>query len=384
MARQARQTAMLLAAAVSMVVAACSATTPSPSAQGAGPTAALVAPPSASAPSAVSATASPTAVSATASPTASPTTTPSPSPTGTVTVSLPVTRCHTTTGNGPAPEPPASVTAVVDAADQGRIAAYGDGVDLILGPAGFSCTAEIGADGSTGATIVSPDDPNDLVDLRTTGACQGCAVLQGCPLFAAAAKASADYGNCTGFRPPEEVVKALNSDVITFRDDPGVTGTGVSSGVWNASTGLVWYRSDAGMLSAGQLSCTLDAGRADLCTSIVANALASLPSPARPGSPARIAPASGWPPESCGLQAPSPDQTLVVLIGADRGSCDLAKHDLLPWGVFKAVDVAAGAPGLAALCVGGHADWGGAVQVWDSGGQSLGTRICQKWDLVAP
>lgn len=328
----------------------------------------------------------PTSPQASTSPTATATTAPAPvpSPPSELTVSLPVVACRTTTGGGPAARPPSRVTVALDSASEGRLAAYGDGVDLVLGPAGYACAGSIGMDGSTLLAIKSRDDPNNLVEVTTTGACQGCAVAQACSVFAEAARQAPDYAGCYANRPIEEQLTAINAELVGFRDEAGVSGTGVGSGLWNPSLGVVWFREGAYGLEAAQISCTLDAGRTDLCHSIVAAYTAALPATAPPGRVAKIADASGWPPESCGLGAPSPDRTAVVIVGANQGSCDLAKHALLRYGVFRPFDVTSRPADLETLCIGARLDWGGGVQIWDSGDHELGTRLCQAWDLVAP
>ena len=134
------------------------------------------------------ATPSPVAIASPAvEPPPTPTAAPSPTPVDEpVTVRLPVTACATSTGtDDPPPSPPATADAIVTASLAGRIGVYGDGYDLVMGPIGWSCEAQIGADGSTSIRVWSPGDARAQVIAETNGGCYGCALILTCPTFAA-------------------------------------------------------------------------------------------------------------------------------------------------------------------------------------------------------
>ena len=209
-----------------------------------------------------------------------------------VTVSLPVTACATSTGADEAPpSPPATTDVTVAASLAGRVGVYGDGYDLVMGPAGWSCEAQIGADGSTSLRIWSPGDVNAQVIAETNGGCYGCALILACSTFAAASEQYAiDFGLCDAQRPPEEQVAAETAELIAFTDPPGVAGTGTGSGGTYDARGLVWYSNDGDAAFASKVTCTLAPADGDLCGPVLDFARALLPAPPPGSSPAAIAP----------------------------------------------------------------------------------------------
>jgi hypothetical protein len=209
-----------------------------------------------------------------------------------VTVSLPVTACTTSTGADEAPpSPPATTVVTVAASLAGRIGVYGDGYDLVMGPAGWSCEAQVGADGSTSLRIWSPGDANAQVTTETNGGCYGCALILACSTFAAASEQYAtDFGLCDAQRPPEEQVLAETAELIAFTDAPRVAGTGTGSGGPYEARGLVWYSNDGNAAYASKATCTLAPAEGDLCGPVLDFVRALLPAPPPGSSPAAIAP----------------------------------------------------------------------------------------------
>ena len=256
--------------------------------------------PSSVAPSAVAvaspaAAASPVAVASptpAAEPSSTPVAAPSSSPGGEpVTVQLPVTACATSMGADEAPpSPPATTDVTVAASLVGRIGIYGDGYDLVMGPAGWSCEAQIGADGSTSLRIWSPTDPHAEVATETNGGCYGCALMIACSTFAtASAQYAVDFGLCDPQRPPEEQVWAETAELIGFTDPAGVVGTGTGSGWAYDARGLVWYSTDGNSAFASRTTCTLAPFDGDLCGPVFDLVRSLLPAPPPGSSPAAIA-----------------------------------------------------------------------------------------------
>jgi hypothetical protein len=209
-----------------------------------------------------------------------------------VTVSLPVTACATSMGADEAPpSPPATTEVTVVASLAGRVGVYGDGYDLVMGPAGWSCDAQIGADGSTSLRIWSPGDADAQVITETNGGCYGCALILACSTFAAASEEYAiEFGLCDAQRPPEEQVLAETAELIAFTDPPGIAGTGTGSGGPHEARGLVWYSNDGGTAYASKATCTLAPADGELCGPVLDFVRALLPAPLPGSSPAAIAP----------------------------------------------------------------------------------------------
>jgi hypothetical protein len=186
---------------------------------------------------------------------------PSPSPTSTgtptssasaspnvVPVTLPVTVVPTTYGAGSGAPPPAAVTLMLPAADQGRLGAYFVGV-VVLAPAGWSGSAAVGADGSIRAMLYPPGGsanagPREV--LQEDGACQGCGDSDSAKYFPAVHSDWASYG--WPFAPPPllafQGTDDLSSDTLAYSlpDTPsGLAVNGVAySGVLADNPGLTF------------------------------------------------------------------------------------------------------------------------------------------------
>jgi len=231
---------------------------------------------------------------------ASPAVEPPPTPTGAPpsspvddpgTVQLPVTACATSTGGDEAPpSPPATIDVTVTASQAERIGVYGDGYDLVLAPIGWSCEAQIGADGSTSIRVSSPTDTHAQVIGETNGGCYGCALILACSTFASASEQYAvDFGLCDPQRPAEEQVRAETAELIAFTDPPGTAGTGTGSGGPYEARGLVWYSNDGDSAFASKSTCVLAPADGDLCGPVLDFVRALLPAPPAGSSPAEIA-----------------------------------------------------------------------------------------------
>lgn len=229
----------------------------------------------------------------TPAPELSPTPTFEPSPTladGPVAVRMPVTACATTTGTDETPpSPPADVEVTIAASLAGRLAAFGDGYDLVLAPAGWTCEAQIGADGSTSIRVWPPGGGAAQVTSETNGGCYGCGLVIACSTFAVASEQYAvDFGLCDPQRPSDEAVTAETAELIAFADPPAVAGTGIGSGGAYAASGLVWFSSDGDMIRASRTTCTLAPADTVLCAPILEFARNLLPAPPAGSPPAEI------------------------------------------------------------------------------------------------
>jgi hypothetical protein len=201
--------------------------------------------------------------------------------------------CPTTYGVPLAAPPPlpATVTVAVPA-DQAKgleVFTDSDGIMKLLAPAGWSCRAEYGADGSGGVAVYPAGDPPsgaafgagwalsadstvEAIVGSQTSACQGCGQIQACPLFQSATHDFAkDFGrSCPQSRPAAEAVDQLDAGVAAFEDPPGVAGTGSPSGGAFAANGVETYY--AGNQFGSWLdTCTLPGAERALCTTVLNN-----------------------------------------------------------------------------------------------------------------
>jgi Protein kinase domain/Domain of unknown function (DUF4850) len=222
-----------------------------------------------------SAASSASAASAASAPTGSGTATSS-AAAGLVTASLPVVSCPTSLGaNLPAVSLPRSQPAAVPQALAADLSLYGDtqGIMEVLGPKGWSCTANYGADGSGGVAIYPPGaGPSSpaAIDGSETSACFGCTLEQACPLFANAAKAyRSGFGQACPTQPPAaETVMPIAAGIVSFEDPPGVKGDGRPSGGQYPADGVMTYH-PSGQDGSWQETCTLPASQKNICTAVL-------------------------------------------------------------------------------------------------------------------
>jgi hypothetical protein len=189
------------------------------------------------------------------------TTTAQASPTAIVSADLPLQICPTSFAVDPAPSAanlPASMTESVPRDLQDQLTVYSDdqGDMKLLGPTGWVCSANYGADGSGGLTVnpsgevlptegIGTTSSLEVIDGSESSACVGCTEGQACPLFASAA---IDYQNdyrvpCPTSKPSVESVEPIENGVIGFLDPPGVTGDGAYSGGTYPANGVMTYHS---------------------------------------------------------------------------------------------------------------------------------------------
>jgi hypothetical protein len=153
----------------------------------------------------------------------------------------------------------------------------------LLGPKGWTCRGDYGADGSGGVVVspggetipqswgagwkLSPDASVEAIAGLETGGSPVQAAGQACPLFGSAATAyGVDLGrSCPVSRPVSESVQQISAGVVGFEDPPGVVGDGIPSGGHDPANGVMTYSSSR---SPGSYlgTCTLPAGQHALCT----------------------------------------------------------------------------------------------------------------------
>ena len=203
-------------------------------------------------------------------------------------VQLAVDACPTTFALARPPTlAPLPTSASVHLADgrAGGVAVYSDtaGNMTVVGPAGWQCTASYGADGSGGVVVYPPgesvlESPGEMWHVSggstveavlgsETSACQGCAVGQACPLFAAAARDyQSDFGRpCPVARSPHEQTFMTGTGVVGFEDPPGVAGDGAPSGGRYPANGVMTYYPESADGSWVE-TCTLPVPEHGLCT----------------------------------------------------------------------------------------------------------------------
>ena len=210
-------------------------------------------------------------------------TTPSPAASSQTTfASLPFVTCPTSQG-APSSTPvslPNSVGITIPARLDRQLAVYGDiqGVMELVGPVGWSCSASIGADGSSTESVYPQGESppsgyayqsqgGEAITGGQTSACTGCRYSQTCALFPAAVEAgSAIYGDCSNTVPSGEKLYPYNDNVKFFEDPPGVAGTGFPSGDSYPANGLMTYFPQSASWTE---TCTLPESKHATCTAIL-------------------------------------------------------------------------------------------------------------------
>jgi hypothetical protein len=216
------------------------------------------------------------------------TTTSASTPTTTVVdhvASLPVVRCPTTfaiTTPPPTVPLPASVTVDVPATLTTPLAVYADSNNImrLLAPAGWSCTASFGADGSGRVTVVpngeplpapgqEPNSSEQAISATETGGSPVQAAAAGCAFFptaAAANESDLDHG-CTP-RPLSEMVDPISATVVDFEDAAGIKGSGAPSGGPDPANGVMTYSPTVGP-GFYLDTCTLPQAEHATCTAVL-------------------------------------------------------------------------------------------------------------------
>jgi hypothetical protein len=175
---------------------------------------------------------------------------------------LRVAGCPTVYGSsGPHPRPPASVVTRAPVPTADRLAAFGNGDLLVVGPRGWRCLAITGADGGARMTLWPPTRARPLrmpspfaVVADVQPACVGCIADLTCAYFPRA--------RVTGIpcdrTPRQETVRRLGRDAVVVSDASG-------------RLGAVVYRARPQPFGAA-VSCRTDESDA-VCRAVVADFL---------------------------------------------------------------------------------------------------------------
>jgi hypothetical protein len=196
---------------------------------------------------------------------------------------LPVISCPTSFAGEPNPHP--FVPKQLPTSSPGRgLSFYSNGLITVLGPNGWACGALVAGDGGEKLDVYPLGKPDystmlapkgaALVEVTAeyTGHLPGAQVV--CALFPhSAAAADVKAGGLACPTAAGEKRTILTSDVVTFRDPAGVTGTGAGSGGRLTSSGAAVYPqlpsgSDASV-NVSLLSCTLPKKSATSCGAIL-------------------------------------------------------------------------------------------------------------------
>jgi hypothetical protein len=217
-------------------------------------------------------------------------------------VALPVVECPTTRGvqGSPPSVYPSSIAVSIDPSLAPQVAYYSDdtrSLAPVMGPAGWSCGVEVGADGSTVVAIYPSAESGDFtsrllpqpftassdqaVVAYSPSACQGCIYDLVCPLITDAGQQLGYSQPCLGTKPDAESVDWLNgspdspislstSDQISFADPPGVSGDGTPSGGAYTANGVINYiYNPSSEGSASSITCTLPDSQHTICSAIL-------------------------------------------------------------------------------------------------------------------
>jgi hypothetical protein len=202
-----------------------------------------------------------------------------------VSVQLPLNVCKTSVGDSSETPVnlPTSVKVDIAKNSAAKLALYSDdeGVIEVLAPTGWTCSALIGADGSSSVTVQpaglpptpSPVTTTEEVRAAQTSACVGCRESLACPLFIDAAN---DYlqqfqQRCPSRRPTSERLTTISPHVVHFTDPPGIKGDGDPSGGKYAAMGEMTYYNDLASDGSWTETCVLPPSDRSLCTAILSN-----------------------------------------------------------------------------------------------------------------
>ena len=202
-----------------------------------------------------------------------------------VSVQLPLNVCKTSVGDSSETPVnlPTSVKVDLPKSSASKLALYADdeGVIEMLAPTGWTCSALIGADGSSSVTVqpaASPPTPSPVttaeeVRAAQTSACVGCRESLACPLFLDAAR---DYlqqfqQRCPSRRPTSERLTTINPHVVHFTDPPGIKGDGDPSGGKYGAMGVMTYYDDLASDGSWTETCVLPPSDTSTCTAIIQN-----------------------------------------------------------------------------------------------------------------
>jgi hypothetical protein len=206
-----------------------------------------------------------------------------------VSVQLPLNKCTTSVGDsGDTPANlPATVQVDIAKGLSTQLGFYSDneGVIEVLAPSGWTCTAVIGADGSSSVSVspagqsdvssgaLTPGSTAEEINASQTSACVGCRESLACPLFVNAAN---DYlhafsKTCPSSRPTSELVTTINGHLVKIEDPPGVNGDADPSGGAYPAMGVMTYFGDRNSDGSWTETCVLPPTDTSMCRAIIGN-----------------------------------------------------------------------------------------------------------------
>jgi hypothetical protein len=187
---------------------------------------------------------------------------------------------------GPLPVHPIAAPRELSADMHVRLAMYSDvtGLLVVVAPRGWSCVADLGADGSGGLTVYPPDGPKPdgygavpssarAITARTDSGCQGCTATRVCTLVPESALVQAVAVDrdpaCTSL-PARETVVRLGTNVVAFEDPAGYPGHGAPSGGPYPANGVVVLQQPVTDVFTDWIAtCTLSVDQHDMCTAVL-------------------------------------------------------------------------------------------------------------------
>ena len=185
-------------------------------------------------------------------------------------VAVPVVRCPTSYGVTQANTAlPSALSTKLRAAQAHGLAFYGNNDLLLLAPAGWRCTGDVGADGSTSMHISHGQEA--ITELAiVSGGYAGS--FEACSLFADARPPVP----CSTHPPAAESDVRLSRTAVAFEDPPGIHGTGNPSGGSIPANGVMVYNpSSSGFLF--EETCALPAGEHAVCSVLLNDSLTRAP-----------------------------------------------------------------------------------------------------------
>jgi hypothetical protein len=191
---------------------------------------------------------------------------------------VPIVACATSYGDTEIQQPqPASVTMTLPPQLAARVAVFATNNERLLAPRGFTCTAEVGANGTSLLTVASFDQSASVI--AENGALSYGYVLEiACPLFAEAATLDKQQFDQSCAKPPVgEVITPEGTTVMRFEDPPGLAGTGTQSGGSSSAIGAIWFVAGPPPMAA-KSTCLLPTEDRDICDLSVGTWLKALSS----------------------------------------------------------------------------------------------------------
>lgn len=185
--------------------------------------------------------------------------------------SVRVVSCPTTYGiAGPTIRLPTRVTSRLSRSATAGLVYYANNLQLVLAPTGWHCSAEIGADGSSGMLITRG---RDAVDVLAVGYSSEVGAGEACSLFTDAEPPAP----CPARPPAAERITRVNATTVIFEDPPGVHGTGVPSGGGLPANGLMRFSPSPRSGFFFEETCVLPAAEHRRCTELLDDGLRRAP-----------------------------------------------------------------------------------------------------------